>query len=131
MSAIFTPSGEKEFFTPFGPMMGYVRIPPALVAHLNASMSEQLEDHSGSLVGKVRQELRFPKSLVDATAAALGNALIEYHIRASRRGSFGDYDHTTKRFELNVMAGWFVRQYAHEYNPLHIHTGCALYASVI
>ena len=75
MSAIFTPSGEKEFFTPFGPMMGYVRIPPALVAHLNASMSEQLEDHSGSLVGKVRQELRFPKSLVDATAAALGNAL--------------------------------------------------------
>ena len=126
MSAIFTPTGDKEFFTPFGPMMGFVRMPPALVEHLNAAMSDQLEDHSASLVGKVRQELRFPKHLVDATAGTLGNALIEYHVRASRRGSFGDYDHRSKRFELNVMAGWFVRQYAHEYNPLHIHTGCAL-----
>ena len=110
MSAIFTPTGDKEFFTPFGPMMGFVRMPPALVEHLNAAMSDQLEDHSASLVGKVRQELRFPKHLVDATAGALGNALIEYHVRASRRGSFGDYDHRSKRFELNVMAGWFVRQ---------------------
>ena len=46
MSAIFTPTGDKEFFTPFGPMMGYVRMPPTLVDYLNASMSEQLEDLS-------------------------------------------------------------------------------------
>lgn len=126
MPAIFTPTGEKDFFTPFGPMLGYVRMPDALVDHLNATMSDQLADHSGSLVGKVRQELLFDKPIVDTAARYLGNALIEYHIRASHRGAFGDYDHQTKRYELNIGAGWFVRQFEHEYNPLHIHTGCAL-----
>lgn len=112
--------------TPFGPLIGYFRMPEQLVERLNAAMSETLRDHSGALVGKVRQELAFDKPLVDLAAEGLGQMLIEYHIRGSRRGAFGDYDHTTKRYGLNIMAGWFVRQFEHEYNPLHIHTGCAL-----
>lgn len=126
MPAIYSPSGDKDFFTPFGPMMGYVRMPPDFVDQLNRSMASHLEDHSAQLVGKVRQELRFDKALVDLAATALGQSLIEYHIRASHRGAFGDYDHRTKQYELNVAGGWFVRQYAGDYNPLHIHTGAAL-----
>ena len=126
MPAIYSPTGEKDFFTPFGPMLGFYRMPPALVDQFNAAMSDRLEDHSGQLVGKVRQELRFDKPLIDLAAAGLGQMLIEYHIRASHRGAFGDYDHRNRQYELSIMGGWFVRQYAHEYNPLHIHTGCAL-----
>ena len=45
MPAIFAPTGEKDFFTPFGPMLGYVRMPDALVDQLNGAMTEQLADH--------------------------------------------------------------------------------------
>jgi hypothetical protein len=126
MSAIFTPSSDKEFYTPFGPMMAYYKMPADLVAYLNAAMSNDLADHSKSLVGKVHQELAFNKTIIDNVAGALGNLFIEYHIRAQRRGHFGTYDHTTKNYEFQIGAGWFVRQFANEYNPLHIHTGCTL-----
>ena len=126
MSAIFTPQAEKEFFTPFGPLMGFTRMTPDFVDEMNRAISRDLEDHSGALVGKVRQELRFDKALIDLAAAALGQTLIEYHIPATHRGAFGDYEHRTKQFELNIMGGWFVRQYAGDYNPLHIHTGASI-----
>ncbi len=126
MSAIFTPQAEKEFFTPFGPLMGFTRMPAGFVDEMNRAVTRDLEDHSAALVGKVRQELRFDKPLIDLAAQALGQTLIEYHIRASHRGAFGDYEHRTKQYELNIMGGWFVRQFAGDYNPLHIHTGAAI-----
>lgn len=126
LPAIFTPTSDKEFFTPFGPMLGYARMPDMLVEQLNAAMSDELKDHSGALVGKVRQELSFDKTITDLVAASLGQTFIEYHVRASRRGAFGHYDHNSRRYSLDIKGGWFVRQYANEYNPLHIHTGCAL-----
>ena len=123
MSMVYQPEGEKDYFSPFGPMMGYFRMPPGLVHELNARMSSQLPDHSDHLVGKVSEELRFDTDLVNLAAAGLGQALIEYHVRARSRCRFGDYDHTTKNYALNIISGWFVRQFEHEYNPLHIHTG--------
>lgn len=126
MAAIFTPQADKEFFTPFGPLMGYCRLPDPLMQELNQAIGRDLEDHSGQLVGKVREELRFDKALIDLAAAHLGQTLIEYHIRASHRGAFGAYDHRQKQYELNIMGGWFVRQFAGDYNPLHIHTGAAI-----
>ncbi|MEL6378685.1 MAG: putative 2OG-Fe(II) oxygenase, partial [Pseudomonadota bacterium] len=131
MTAIFTPEGDKEFFTPFGPMIGYVKMPDALVDQLNRAMADglntrRLQDHSDSLVGKVREELRFDKPIIDMAGAGLGQGLIEYHVRAMKRGKFGDYDHTKKNFSLDIISGWFVRQFENDYNPLHIHTGCHL-----
>ena len=126
MAAIFTPQAGKEFFTPFGPMMGYFRMPDAFVDQMNAAMARELADYSAHLVGKVRQELSFDQALIDLAAAALGQTFIEYHVRASHRGAFGAYDHRSRNYELNIMGGWFVRQYAGDYNPLHIHTGAAL-----
>ena len=126
MATIYTPAAEREFFTPFGPMMAYCRMPAPFVSELNAAMNRSLEDHSSHLVGKVREELRFDKPLIDMAAAALGQTFIEYHVRASHRGAFGDYDHRSKQFELNIAGGWFVRQFEGDYNPMHIHTGAAL-----
>ncbi len=126
MPSIFTPSSDKEFFTPFGPMLGYFRMPPDLVDALNERMSAELKDHAPNLVGKVRQELLFNRELIDLAGAGLGQTLMEYHVRARRRCGFGDYDHTKKNFALNIMSGWFIRQFENEYNPLHIHTGCTL-----
>ena len=126
MAPIFKPTKDKEFFAPFGPVMGYFRMPQTFVDQLNAAMNEQLDDHSENLVGKVTQELRFDQNLINIAAAGLGQTLIEYHAYAMKRGAMGDYDPSTRQYELQIMAGWFVRQFEGEYNPLHIHTGCTI-----
>ncbi|MEL6212877.1 MAG: putative 2OG-Fe(II) oxygenase [Pseudomonadota bacterium] len=126
MAPIFKPKSNKEFFTPFGPAMGYFKMPQETVDRFNAAMNDQLRDHSGNLVGKVRQELLFDQNLINLAGASLGQVLIEYHAYSRHRGAFGDYDPSTKRYELQIISGWFVRQFENEYNPLHIHTGCTI-----
>jgi len=136
VAAVFTPRDEKEYFTPFGPLMGYFKMPAAFVAEMNRRLDDALDpgnlsvkpykDHSDHLVGKVREELLFDDGLIGLAANALGQALIEYHIRAMARGRFGAYDHTKHNYSLDIISGWFVRQFEHDYNPLHIHTGCHL-----
>ncbi len=126
MAPIFKPLKDKEFFTPFGPVMGFFKMPPAFVDQMNAAMSQQLADHSDHLVGKVSQELRFDQNLINLAVSGVGQALVEYHAFAKKRNAFGDYDPSTKRYELQVMSGWFIRQFETEYNPLHIHTGCTI-----
>lgn len=126
MPPIFKPSKDKEFFTPFGPVMGYYKMPMDFVDQLNAAMSDKLGDHSDYLVGKVSQELSFDQDLINFAASGLGQTLVEYHAFAKRRNALGDYDASKKRYELQIMSGWFVRQFENEYNPLHIHTGCTI-----
>ncbi|WDI32368.1 putative 2OG-Fe(II) oxygenase [Hyphococcus flavus] len=126
MAPIFKPTKDKEFFTPFGPVMGYFKMPAAFVEQMNAAMSEQLADHSDHLVGKVRQELRFDQDLINLAAANVGQTLVEYHAFAKKRNSLGEYDPSTKQYGLDIVSGWFVRQFENEYNPLHIHTGCTI-----
>ena len=36
------------------------------------------------------------------------------------------YNYCVNDLQLNVINGWFVRQYANEYNPMHIHTNCSI-----
>ena len=56
---IFKASQNKQFFSPFGPTIGYYKMPNNLVDTLNNNMTKDLVDNSDNLVGKVRQELRF------------------------------------------------------------------------
>ena len=53
MSIIFTPEKDVQLFAPFGPTMGYYRMPEELVDNLNSKMSDRLDDYSDNLVGKV------------------------------------------------------------------------------
>ena len=50
---------NPHFFTPFGPTMGYFKMPSEMVEFLNKNMDKGLKDNSENLVGKVTQELRF------------------------------------------------------------------------
>ncbi|MEL7491620.1 MAG: putative 2OG-Fe(II) oxygenase [Pseudomonadota bacterium] len=126
MAEIFTPTKDREFFAPFGPVLGYYKLPVELVDTLNNAMSEQLRDYSDQLVGKVHQELQFDNPLLETAGRAIKDFIKEFHIYARKRNSFGKYSEEGKDFRLQIMSGWFVRQFEHEYNPLHIHTGAAL-----
>ena len=51
MSIIFKPEKDIHLLAPFGPTMGYYRMPEELVNNLNDKMSDKLDDYSENLVG--------------------------------------------------------------------------------
>ena len=61
---IFKTDKNPHFFAPFGPTMGYFKMPDNLVNFLNKSMDKKLDDFSDHLVGKVTQELHFDKDIL-------------------------------------------------------------------
>ena len=50
---IFKASENQQFLAPFGPTIGYYKMPNNLVDTLNQSIHKNLEDNSERLVGKV------------------------------------------------------------------------------
>ena len=128
MSIIFKPQKKMELFAPFGPTMGYYRMPDELVEKLNSKMSDKLKDYSDNLVGKVKAELAFDKEIVDIAQEGLGQFVGKYQAYTELRNSFGanSLDVDNYNYGLQVVSGWFVRQFNGEYNPLHIHTGSRL-----
>ena len=126
MAEIFNPSADQEFFAPFGPVMGYFKMPDEMVTQLNAAMTDKLRDHSDHLVGKVSQELAFDEPTMELAGGGLKKFIRDFHIYSRKRNSLGRYSEEGKQYNLQIVSGWFVRQFEGEYNPLHIHTGCAL-----
>ena len=59
MPNIFSPQQDEQFITPFSPIIGYKKLSPSFVEKLNNSMNDKLEDWSDTLVGKVKEELKF------------------------------------------------------------------------
>ena len=71
---IFKADKNLKFFSPFGPTMGYYKMPKSMVDYLNKNMDKKLDDFSDYLVGKVTQELHFDK----ATRNFAANKLLDF-----------------------------------------------------
>jgi hypothetical protein len=128
MSIIYTPKKDMELFAPFGPTMGYYRMPDDVVDELNDKMSTRLDDYSDQLVGKVSEELAFDDEIKLIAQKSLGQFVGKYQNYTEYRNSMGakTLDTENNNYALQVVSGWFVRQFENEYNPLHIHTGSRL-----
>tara|TARA_R100000742_G_C4224390_1_gene47355 strand:- start:7 stop:675 length:669 start_codon:yes stop_codon:yes gene_type:complete len=128
MSIIYTPESDLHLFAPFGPTMGYYRMPDELVEQLNSKMSDKLDDYSDQLVGKVSEELAFDDDIISIAQKGLGQFIGKYQAYSDHRNSMGAKKLNTEKFNygLQIVSGWFVRQFENEYNPLHIHTGSRL-----
>lgn len=115
-------------FAVFGPMMGYYKLSEKIVTELNDSMNESLEDYSDHLVGKVKKELKFDnKTMRTATkevAKFVADFQTAYQSRVIQKSS--STENVDPKFKIQMLAGWFVRQFAGEYNPLHQHRDCDL-----
>ena len=123
MTVIYKPQKDIELFAPFGPTMGYFRMPDELVESLNSKMSDKLEDYSDNLVGKVKEELAFDDEIIKIAQEGLGQFVGKYQNYTEHRNSMGVKTLDTDNFNygLQIVSGWFVRQFENEYNPLHIH----------
>ena len=83
-------------------------------------MSDDLEDYASELVGKVKQELKFSKETTERVLKELFPYFTAYHTEFFP----ADKNHAT--LSVQIMSGWYVRQFENEYNPLHVHTGCQI-----
>lgn len=131
MVNIYTPKQNKEFIAPFGPSMGYCQLSAGLVKFLNDKMDEkvnELEDFSDHLVGKVSQELAWDEEIKEKVMAELSNFIAGWVAWSHQRTHVWNetLDMNQYDYGIQVMSAWYVRQFKHEYNPLHIHTGCRI-----
>ena len=121
----YVPKQEEEYIAPFGPVMGYKKMSKKFLKKMNGFMNPDLEDWSDQLVGKVKQELKFNKEAEQLWLDEFSTFIARFHNYVEHRHSFGTskLDSDKFNFGIQVVSGWYVRQFENEYNPLHIHTG--------
>ena len=105
--------------------MGYKKLSPSFVKKMNTLMKMELDDWSDNLVGKVKQELRFTTEIESLWLEEVSHFIGRFHSYAEHRNSFGvkSLDTENNNYGIQVISGWFVRQFENEYNPLHSHGG--------
>ena len=131
-------------YYPFGPPIGYAKLPDELVNDLNKGCDDILkdkelsksEDWSHQLVGQVEQELLIPKPIINKWGKWFGT-----QVRAYVSGYFAQFEvpeqniltaskeqasQAVNRIQTNVKSAWYIRSFAGDYNPLHTHTDCEL-----
>ncbi len=90
MSIIFKPEKDIHLLAPFGPTMGYYRMPKELVDNLNSKMSDRLDDYSDNLVGKVSAELAFDDDIIKIAQEGVGKFIGTYQAYTDDRNSMGN-----------------------------------------
>ena len=123
-------SNEISIARPFGPAIAKAKLSEEMVNRLNTTLTSELYDFSDSLVGKVTQELRFDIETQQYVTDELKELFIAYHQNARSVKNIFDTDSSPKReskeLTVHTLAAWYVRQFKHEYNPVHVHSGCTI-----
>ena len=114
---------ECKHIRHFGPSILKAKIPDELVKNINDYVEEIIKSKEKSaqlnfgegLVGDVTQEFFLDSEFVKSSGWLnfLGNCTKEYVLKSEGR--------TISKFEL--LKTWVVRQYQHEFNPTHWHSG--------
>ena len=107
---------------PFGPKMAKLTLPKSLIHAINKEVDaissnkilSKKYNYSKKLVGEVKEEIQLPKSFVNKFL----KKFIETNIKIFVKQSTGK---TAKVIKLKNF--WVVRQFAHDYNPIHFHDG--------
>ena len=111
-----------KVLSPFGPKIAQLKFPKSLIKKINnevdrISAQKKLTkkyDYSKKLVGQVKQEIQLPKNFIKKYLHSHISLSIKKYIK-SITGK------TTKIVKIKNL--WIVKQYSHEYNPVHYHDG--------
>ena len=122
MPNIFTPQQDEQFITPFSPVIGYKKLSPSFVEKLNNSMNDKLEDWSDTLVGKVKEELKFSDDIINFFIEEMKDFIMRYQLNTELYTSMGRTGlDLNSNYGISTTSGWFIRQFEGEYNPVHVH----------
>jgi len=113
---------QLKVLTPFGPRIAKLNFPQSLVKKINLEVDRIVKqkklikkyDYSKNLVGQVNQEIRLPSIFIKKKIYKYLSSSIKKYVKISTGQS-------TKK--VKIINFWIVRQYAHEYNPVHYHDG--------
>ena len=111
-----------KIFSPFGPKIAQLKFNKTLINKINKEVdriSSQKKltkkyDYSKKLVGQVKQEIQLPKNFIKKHLARKINQSIKEFIKSTT-------GKTTRTVKIRNV--WVVRQFSHEYNPVHYHDG--------
>jgi len=111
-----------KVLSPFGPKIAQLKLNKSLINKINKevdriSSSKKLTkkyDYSKKLVGQVKREIQLPENFIKKYLAKKINQSIKEFIKSTT-------GKTTKTIKIKNF--WVVRQFSHEYNPVHYHDG--------
>ena len=114
---------EYKFIKHFGPSIFKVKIPDHLIKELNKYTDNIIKnkkksselDNGDRLVGDVTQEFKLEKDFVTEIGWL--------KFLADCTGTWVLHEIGKKITKFNLLNTWIVRQFKHEYNPVHWHTG--------
>ena len=129
----------KTYF-PFGPPIGYAELPKEMINDLNKGCDDIVKDkqlsESQDLEIKIPTGIKIPVEILNKW----GNWFID-QIQAYMAGYFNELYipqqtifgvsreqalQKINEMKIEVLAGWYVRSFAGDFNPVHTHTSCYL-----
>ena len=113
---------QFKLLTPFGPKIARLKFPELVVKKINLEVDRIIKqkklikkyDYSKNLVGQVKQEIQLPSIFIKKNIYKYISSTIKEYVKVST-------GKITKK--VKIINFWIVRQYAHEYNPVHYHDG--------
>jgi len=113
---------QLKILSPFGPKIARLKFPQLLIKKINLEVDRITKqkklikkyDYSKNLVGQVKQEIQLPSIFIQKNIYKHISSSIKEYVKAST-------GKLTKK--IKIINFWIVRQYAHEYNPVHYHDG--------
>ncbi|MDC0513941.1 2OG-Fe(II) oxygenase family protein [Pelagibacteraceae bacterium] len=113
---------QLKVLAPFGPRIARLKFPQSVIKKINLEVERITRqkklidkyDYSKKLVGQVKQEIELPSIFIKKNIYKYISKSIKEYIKAST-------GKLTKK--VKIINFWVVRQYAHEYNPVHFHDG--------
>ena len=113
---------QLEVLAPFGPRIARLKFPKSVIKRINSEVDRVIKqkklikkyDYSKNLVGQVKQEIQLPSIFIKKNIYKyISNSIKEYVKKTTEK--------STKK--VKIINFWIVRQYAHDYNPVHYHDG--------
>ena len=113
---------QFKILAPFGPRIARLKLPQSVIKNINLEVERIIKqkklvkkyDYSKNLVGQVKQEIQLPSIFIKKNIYKYISASIKEYVKAST-------GKLTKK--IKIINFWVVRQFAHEYNPVHYHDG--------
>ena len=114
-----------DIVRPFGPSILKTKLTEELIKDLNqdcldiTEKKKEKRDWSDQLAGRVQEEFHISQDTL-LKHASWFNAVTGRYLFPSDE----DYKTQKDNFKVGIASGWYVRQFAGDFNPYHYHTGC-------
>jgi len=128
---------SSEFLVrkPFGPSIGYCKLPQELIDDFNKDCNTIIKDEkeikardiSHTLVGSVKQQLSISKEVITKWSPYFTKLMYMY-VKAHPQDNIIKAQHGRKSqaesLDITFQSAWYVRSFAGDFNPAHFHGDC-------